>query len=72
MALQVVSKKDGFRRAGIAHTGVKVYRKGELTKAQEKSIRAEPMLVSTDVAEPPEAGDAAEATAKKGSKKAAE
>lgn len=52
MALQVVSRKDGFRRGGLVHSGSKVYPKGSLTKVQERQIRDEPMLVCTEVPEP--------------------
>jgi hypothetical protein len=64
MALQIVAKKDGFRRGGIVHSGSKVYAKGALTKAQEKALRSEKMLVCIDVVEPE--ATAAEPTGKKG------
>lgn len=58
MAIQIVAKKDGFRRCGIEHVGTKVYPAGQFTAAELKTLKAEPMLA---VAEVPDVGEADDA-----------
>lgn len=43
--LRVISKKDGFRRAGRAWTGVTEVPAGEFNKTQLAALMAEPKLV---------------------------
>lgn len=45
--LQVVSKRDGFRRAGRAWHGTTTVPLDELTLDQYEQITSEPMLVAT-------------------------
>lgn len=44
--LQVVSKRDGFRRAGRAWSGTTTVALDELTQEQYEQLAAEPMLVT--------------------------
>jgi Mu-like prophage FluMu N-terminal domain len=48
--LKVIAKRDGFRRAGHVFSGeAKVLPLSELTEEQADAIRAESMLVCTEV-----------------------
>ncbi len=47
--LQVTAKRDGFRRAGIEFNGTNTLPMSELTEDQVEAIKAEPMLVVTEV-----------------------
>jgi len=58
MKIQIVCKKPGFRRGGIAHPDVATYSESDLTKEQLAAFKAEPMLVVTMI---PEAADLAKA-----------
>ncbi len=50
MALQIVSKREGFRRCGVAHPATPVvYPDGTFTSAELKRLKAEPMLVVVEV-----------------------
>lgn len=49
MAIQIIAKKDGFRRCKIAHVGTRVYPDGFFTATQLKQLKAEPMLVVNQV-----------------------
>ncbi|OED38944.1 hypothetical protein AB834_00480 [PVC group bacterium (ex Bugula neritina AB1)] len=50
MYLKIISKLDGFRRAGIAHSlEEKVYEKKRFTKEQIEKLKAEPMLIVREV-----------------------
>lgn len=44
--LQVITKRDGFRRAGRAWSGTTTVPLDELTEAQYEQLTAEPMLVT--------------------------
>lgn len=44
----VVCREPGFRRAGIVHPALKVYKKGELGKSLER-MRSEPLLEIIEV-----------------------
>lgn len=44
--LQVVSKRDGFRRAGLVWSGSTTVPLSELTRAQYEQLCDEPMLVT--------------------------
>lgn len=48
---RILSRRPGFRRAGIAHPAVKDYAPGELTAAQLDAIRAEPNLTVVELAD---------------------
>lgn len=53
--IQIVSKKDGFRRAGIAHPSTpKNYPDDFFSEAQLAEIKAEPMLVISRLPDLPE------------------
>lgn len=48
--IRIQSKKDGFRRCGIAHPARPTeYDTGVFSKAQLKALRAEPMLLVEEV-----------------------
>lgn len=51
--LQVVSKRDGFRRAGRAWSGTTTVALGELTQEQYEQLSTEPMLVTLLLEVPP-------------------
>ncbi|MDZ4042909.1 MAG: HI1506-related protein [Eubacteriales bacterium] len=57
-AIKIISKKDGFRRCGVAHPAAPViYPDGTFSKDQVKDLKAEPMLIVEEVKEPkPKAG----------------
>lgn len=60
MAIQIVCKKPGFRRAGMEHPASAVYPNERFTKAQLAALKAEPMLIVTELPDAPataEAGD---------------
>jgi hypothetical protein len=48
--VRIISRKDGLRRAGIAHTGDVTHPAGAFTAAQLKLLRAEPLLTVIDSA----------------------
>lgn len=50
--IQIVCKKPGFRRAGQGHPASAVYEDGTFTKAQLAALKAEPMLVVTELPNP--------------------
>ncbi|MCF6246915.1 MAG: HI1506-related protein [Desulfobacula sp.] len=53
--IQIVSRKDGFRRGGVAHSeNPKTYKDDHFTKDQLKAIEKEPMLIVTHLPDPPE------------------
>lgn len=52
--LQVVSKRDGFRRAGREWHGTTTVQPEELTDAQLAQVKAEPMLVVLELDVPEE------------------
>lgn len=55
MPIKIVSKKEGFRRCGVAHpSSPKTYADGFFTPEQVKKLKAEAMLVVMDVDEEPE------------------
>jgi len=43
--VKIVSKKDGFRRCGQEHTGLKLWPAGTFTDAQLEQLKRDPMLV---------------------------
>lgn len=47
--LEVISKKDGFRRAGREWSGTATVSLAELTHDQAEALQAEPMLVVREV-----------------------
>lgn len=56
-ALRITARRDGFRRAGIAHPASAVeHPLDTLTTAQIAALRAEPMLIVEDIAAEDEAG----------------
>lgn len=62
MAIQVLCKKPGFRRAGRAHPERAVYPDGTFTPAELAALKAEPML---EVSEVPDEEPKAEKKGKK-------
>jgi hypothetical protein len=42
--VRIISRKDGLRRAGIAHTGDVTHPPGTFSVAQLKLLKAEPLL----------------------------
>ncbi|MDR1656136.1 MAG: hypothetical protein LBT47_01085 [Deltaproteobacteria bacterium] len=45
MPIKIVSKKNGFRRAGRVHTGAAVYPDGTFTSEELALLKAEPLLI---------------------------
>lgn len=63
--IRIVSKVDGFRRAGLAHTGSADYPLTDFTTKQLNQLRDEPNLVVVDIDLPDEdIGDKPPAKAK--------
>lgn len=56
--IRIVSKVDGFRRGGMAHTGSGEYPLSDFTDDQLKLIRAEPNLIVQDIDLPDPEGEA--------------
>ncbi len=54
MAIVIVSKREGFRRCGIAHSEKPAtYPKDKFTDEQLEVLKAEPMLIVTEVPDKP-------------------
>jgi len=51
--IRITSKKDGFRRAGVAHHGTVDHALDAFTKGQLAALRAEPNLIVVDI-DPPD------------------
>ncbi len=66
--LRIVSKQDGFRRAGVAHHGTQTYSLDHFSDAELAALKAEPMLVVDTVEVPDEAGEAKADDARKAKK----
>jgi len=66
--IRITAKRDGFRRAGMAHYGTLDHKEGTFTDAQLEALYAEPMLVVDEVDVPdlgePEETDAEAKTGK--------
>ena len=45
MKIRIIAKKDGFRRAGLAHYGTREYPAEQFSAEQLQALLAEPMLV---------------------------
>jgi hypothetical protein len=43
--IRIIAKKDGFRRAGMAHYGSKVYNDGHFTPEQVAQLKADPTFI---------------------------
>ncbi len=56
-ALQVISKRDGFRRAGREWHGTTTVQAQDLTGKQRAQLEAEPMLVVLELNVPAEPAD---------------
>jgi len=53
MGIKITAKKQGFRRAGMAHYDTQVYPDGQFTPEQIKALKAEKNLaVEEGVADP--------------------
>lgn len=53
--IRIISKKEGFRRCGIAHTGTPTdYPNDRFSKKELAALKAEPMLIVQEIAEPKE------------------
>ena len=59
--IRITAKKNGFRRAGMAHHGTREYSDDVFTPEQIIQLEAEPMLVVQRLDEAPPATPAAEA-----------
>jgi hypothetical protein len=56
--IRIISKKEGFRRCGIAFSGTPVdYPNDTFTAQQIAALEAEPMLVVMEVPDDPETND---------------
>jgi len=52
--IRIRSKKDGFRRCGVAHPGKATeYPNDKFTLQQLKALKAEPMLFVEELPDPP-------------------
>jgi len=50
--IRITSKRDGFRRCGIAHSQTPTeYKDDQFTKEQLDALKAEPMLTVTEIKE---------------------
>ena len=64
--IRITSKRDGFRRAGIAHPATPTdYANEVFTKQQLAQLKAEPMLVVEEIEDKPASKAAAKTTAPK-------
>lgn len=64
--IRISAKKDGFRRAGISHAGTREYATGRFSSEELAALKAEPLLVVEEIAEPKEMkASATEAAAEK-------
>jgi len=64
--IQIVCRRPGFRRAGIEHPEVATYPDNKFTDEQLAALKAEPMLIVTEVPDQAAAGeDAKKANGKK-------
>lgn len=54
--IRIIAKVDGFRRAGLSHTGVQEYRRDSFTTEQLEQLRAEPNLIIQDIDLPDDDG----------------
>lgn len=61
--IRITTKREGFRRAGVAHYGTREYPDGFFSGAALAALKAEPLLV---VEEAGETAPAAEAAASEG------
>ncbi|NHZ48593.1 HI1506-related protein [Nitratidesulfovibrio liaohensis] len=61
--IRITSKRDGFRRAGMAHSGTRDYPAGTFTDEQLEALTGESMLVVDEV-DVPDLSDATDADAK--------
>lgn len=52
--IRIIAKVDGFRRAGITHTGVAEYPLSDFSEVQLEQLRSEPNLVVQDIDLPDE------------------
>lgn len=55
--LEITTKREGFRRAGIAHEGTKVHPFDKLDPDQVEQLKNEPMLVVREVDIEPDADE---------------
>ena len=66
MPVKIIAKKDGFRRAGLAHFGTQVYPDDHFTEAQLEALGNEPNLDLSYVgADPTDGVDIGEALKEK-------
>lgn len=54
--IRIIAKVDGFRRAGLTHTGVQEYPRDSFTPQQLEQLRTEPNLVIQDIDLPDDDG----------------
>ena len=47
--IRITAKKDGFRRAGVAHAGTREYADGRFTPEELAALKAEPLLVVEEI-----------------------
>ena len=52
MAIRIRCKQPGFRRAGVAHIDDRIWPAGAFTEEQLALLKAEPMLILEEMAEP--------------------
>lgn len=50
--IRITAKRDGFRRAGIAHHGTQTYPADHFSEEELAALKAEPMLVVDEIDEP--------------------
>lgn len=56
--IRIVSKKEGFRRCGVAHSATAAYHEDDrFSKEQLAALKAEPMLIVDEGVAPPKADD---------------
>lgn len=68
--IRITAKKDGFRRAGMAHSGTRDYLDDAFTPREVAALKAEPLLVVEEIQNPKQAAPGRGKTAPSGPGKA--
>lgn len=63
--IEITTRRDGFRRAGVPHHGATVHPEGAFSAAELALLRSEPMLVVREIEQPAAADDGGEPAATK-------
>lgn len=66
MPIKIVAKKEGYRRAGLAHSGTRYYEDGHFSATQLAALEAEPNLDVSHIDEMPPGVEADDSDGKPG------